>query len=1008
MFLIGKANLCVSVQSLDEGHFRSHERMLGSNIITPVKGKGHDGDDEDNEATGTIVEEDTLTAITVEFQGWINVLGSLFEPDEEPSSAPASNKKFRQDNTTGSSKTKLEKSTVLQAARLFHDSIAVKEHPGKCCQILANLLRLNEAKGGFSRVEATDVFFGTTKLFVSDDITVRRMVYLFLKEIYVYCDPNDVIIVTSCLTKDMASDVIIYKANALRVLARIIDSSMLGAMERYVKQSIVATNRSIATAALAAGHQLFERSPDCQAIIRKWIGETQEAIKRQPNIVQYHALLLIYQMKSHDRLAVSKIVAEYSRPGALQSPMALVLLIRFTAKLMMDEVASGRASGDRMQDESPICKQGYEFLNTSLMNRADMVALEAARYMCSLPLSQQEVDPAIQVLKLLLISDKPAAKLGAMRALAHVATRFPRAVSKCNTEFEALIDNKDLSISTLAVTTLIKTGNESSVDGLLDSVTTLMGTMEDEYRVQIIQRLQDLCFTYPTKHLSLVNFFSKFLMAKATFEFKRSIVVSIVALMQSSPETTEYSLHKLCDALENCEYIRLSTEILHVLAELGPTTQTPSQFVSSIYNRFLLGLPMIRAAAVSALTSFGAHCPRLRASVLSLLYRCLNEYDDETRDRVVIAISVLTLAMKANSCESLAEDEDCKSLMRPMDEPDLYDIAVNIYKPLPISFDKLARSLNAYKAKPHFATSADVPTFDTLPNVEDEVVPEDTSGESIAIDLVSMTRSAKLCDPGEAVYAIPELASFGRIFRSCAQVALTENEAEYSVRCTKHIYLDHVILQFQVENTVDNQRLENVRMALTMDEHNYYEAVGEIAAVSIPYGATQSCFTVLRRDTDAPLLPSCFVCELHFNVELIDRETGENIGDSYEEEYAVEDLLINVSDYMAKVAVADFGSSWDTLGADNEILQKFEMQYKDKSDAIPAIIGTLGMQPCDGTAIVKANSKAHMLHLSGMLVGGRPVLARARVETCHNGILLKMLVRSEDETASQIVLNYIQ
>ena len=83
-----------------------------------------------------------------------------------------------------------------------------------------------------------------------------------------------------------------------------------------------------------------------------------------------------------------------------------------------------------------------------------------------------------------------------------------------------------------------------------------------------------------------------------------------------------------------------------------------------------------------------------------------------------------------------------------------------------------------------------------------------------------MTRSAKLCDPGEAVYAIPELALFGRIFRSCAQVALTENEAEYIVRCTKHIYLDHVILQFQVKNTVDNQRLENVRMALAIDKHN--------------------------------------------------------------------------------------------------------------------------------------------------------------------------------------------
>ena len=43
--------------------------------------------------------------------------------------------------------------------------------------------------------EATEVFFATTKLFQSKDISLRRLVYLAIKEMSTIAD--DVIIVTS-------------------------------------------------------------------------------------------------------------------------------------------------------------------------------------------------------------------------------------------------------------------------------------------------------------------------------------------------------------------------------------------------------------------------------------------------------------------------------------------------------------------------------------------------------------------------------------------------------------------------------------------------------------------------------------------------------------------------------------------------------------------------------------------------------------------------------------------
>ncbi len=69
--------------------------------------------------------------------------------------------------------------------------------------------------------EATPPFFAMTKLFQSKDAMVRRMVYLFIKEMANIAD--DVIIVTSSLTKDMTGKEDHYRGPAIRALCKITD-----------------------------------------------------------------------------------------------------------------------------------------------------------------------------------------------------------------------------------------------------------------------------------------------------------------------------------------------------------------------------------------------------------------------------------------------------------------------------------------------------------------------------------------------------------------------------------------------------------------------------------------------------------------------------------------------------------------------------------------------------------------------------------------------------------------
>lgn len=908
----------------------------------------------------------------------------------------------------------LEKAAVLQEARVFHDPTVVRENPRKCCTVIAQLLHLQNTGQYMTSTEGTEVFFGVTKLFMSDDASLRRMVYLFIKDVAETCEHDDIIIVIQCLTKDMNSDADLYRGNALRVLARIVDASILGSIERYVKQAIVDSSPIVSSSALVSASHLYNSSPECAIIVKQWITETTDATQSPNEMVQFHAMQLLYQIKAHDRLGISKLVSQFSTRNTLRSPLALVLLVRYTAKLLNDEARDGRGK----RDGSPAAQQGYQFLEASLRHKSEMVVYEAARAICSMQgLEPQDLSSAISVLQLFLSSPKPATRYAAMRTLAMVANTQPRVVSKCNEDLEALIGDSNRSIATLAITTLLKTGSENSIDRLLKQISLFLTEIADEFKITVVRSLQKLCLTYPAKHRVLVGFMSNFLREEGGFDFKKSIVNSIISLIRQVPETTESSLLHLCEFIEDCEFTRLSTDILHLLGELGPSTSAPARYIRFIYNRVILENAAVRAAAVSALAKFAANCPSLRSSIMTLLKRSLYDEDDETRDRAAISVAILEEAMAANPYVPPPEDAEAEDI--PEDVPVQGDTAAYVLlESMPMPFEKLERSMTAYMNTPISMGSPEEITFDALPIIED-------SAEEIAVALgggvddvfgdingFDMAPKKEVIDPAAAVYAIPELAELGRAFRSSAIVMLTEDETEYVVQCTKHIFQNHVVLQFSVQNTIEEQRLDNVTVLIDDSESEVFTASGEIATEGIRYGDKKSCFTVLERSADVPLTASTFTCELRFTVVEVDPATGEEEGGTFEEEYPLEDLEINTSDFMAKVTVPDFRKGWETVGNGNEVLEKFALQFKKMDEAVSAIVNFLGMQPCDGTGALKPDNtngaKPHMLHMSGAFVTGSQVLARAQVAMQPTGgVVLKIAVRSDDEAVSRMVADCI-
>jgi len=707
-------------------------------------------------------------------------------------------------------------------------------------------------------------------------------------------------------------------------------------------------------------------------------------------------------MKSHDRLGMAKILTKYSgwAGSRIQSPLAIVILIRLCGKLLLEEMNAVGYSGDNdagdVRGASSLSELCFDFLESILSHSDKMLAYEAAMAICSLPnLGSRNLSRAMECLRGMLFSDKPIDRFAAVRTLSTVSQ--VRAVALCNEGLERCVSDEGTHIATLAVTTLLKTGGEATIDRILGNL-SLLNRIEEEYKVALLQSLGELCLKYPHKHEAIVSILSNLLHEEGNFGFKHSIVNCIVSLIRRVPESTERSLLHLCEFIENCEYPMLSTKTMHIIADIGSTTTAPSKYIRFLCNRMILDDATIRAAAVAALMKFAASCPSLRQSILTQLRRCLNDEDDETRDRASVAVSVLKEAMALNPYIAPSMEEYVELRMESPSEGDLASI---IYlQSLPMSFKSLEQSLKAYASTPGAIESADPIAFSSLPFVEE--LNEDVSLNTNTFDYKPAKFNDR--DPAAAIYAIPELADFGRIFRSSTATSLTEAETEYVVRYVTHILDHHVILEFIVSNTVEKIQMKNLTVELEGDS-DAFEIIGDVPAAKAECGETVSTFTILKRRADS-FKPTCFTCQLNFTAIKVCPDSGEQLEEGYAEEYPLESLTITPSDFMGRMMVSDFRQAWNGADVGNEALGTFTVQAK----SLDAVIELLGMAPCDGTGRPPVNAsdlKSHTLHMSGVFLGGHVVLARAQLMIRKDGNLLKIAIRSDKKHVSDTVMSCI-
>jgi coatomer subunit gamma len=85
-----------------------------------------------------------------------------------------------------------------------------------------------------------------------------------------------------------------------------------------------------------------------------------------------------------------------------------------------------------------------------------------------------------------------------------------------------------------------------------------------------------------------MNFLASMLRDEGGFEYKKSIVDTIIAIVEDNSNAKDLGLSHLCEFIEDCEHAVLATKVLHLLGREGPTTNHPARYIRFIYNRVIL------------------------------------------------------------------------------------------------------------------------------------------------------------------------------------------------------------------------------------------------------------------------------------------------------------------------------------------------------------------------------------------------------------------------------------
>ena len=466
--------------------------------------------------------------------------------------------------------------------------------------------------------------------------------------------------------------------------------------------------------------------------------------------------------------------------------------------------------------------------------------------------------------------------------------------------------------------------------------------------------------------------------------------------------------------------------------------KNPSAYIRFIYNRVNLEKAVISAAAVSALATYAHKVPALKQGIVLLLRKCLNDSDDEVRERALFYLSLLgdtfdeeaKSESAASSAEATEEIADLRSFI--FDSEQVIDIdALEQYvtEQKDALLDESEEGFNidlsemligeGPQAQAPVAKAADA-SASQKPRAQASAAgqPAATAGKPQESAKGLTSEQDVFVGTMGSVGVINQMTQGAKPQFMSAVTPVNESTAEYVVSTMKHIYEDKIIVQYGIKNTLEDQVLTNVTVKVDGIETDSGLTVQGVIPMadgdSIKYADQKFVYLILDRTKAVVDFPLAKIKQqLSFTITEIDVDTEEEIG-SYEEDYDLDQIQLAVRDYVKAdlIPTGQFKDYWEKIGghqSGSEAQGTFQLPFKTTQEAVDGITKNFGMSICDGTNKVNAAEKAHNLLLSGQFLGKEMVLVRGIIGFNDTyGCVLKVVVRSLNAAISETVLKVME
>ncbi|KAK1442702.1 coatomer gamma subunit [Babesia gibsoni] len=911
------------------------------------------------------------------------------------------------------------KNAVLQEAKVFSK---VPINSKKCITVLTKVLYvINHGQETLSESEATDIFFGATRLFESNDERLRRLVYLLIKSIEV--NETEIFIVTSSLTKDINSPNSVYRANAIRALCLIVKSNMASMIERYLKSSLVDRDSYVCSSALLCCIRIFTQMPQ---LIKRWVGEASACLPNSNHMVQFHATLLLFLFRLNDKQSLRKLVATLR-----QTKMGMYtecFIIRFLA-----------ANYAIME------KECVEVLTSSLKSPWEATRLEAVKSIISLTLSHYktlgsmkgfpfDLGEVVTILQMFLSSKDQTLVFAAMKQVYQIAQTLPLVVGVLNSKVEEMLKRRNKDISSLALLTLLQTGGAETIERLLTQATSLSG----DFKLAVTKALKGLCVSFPDKHPTVLGFFASNFREAVASEFKKEMIDATMYIVDNLPEAQAIGLKNLCEFIEDCEYPDLNAQVLKFLGDNVPKAQAPEQYVRYIYNRLILENATVRAAGIEALDKIVSERPDLKKSVSILLLPCLTDPDDEMRERVNLTYTLM-LADDDVTFENLS--------VAPKVEGDVDFRQFEIQVKESTAVRELCEVINSVSERGTLNSFCKT-LRDCIENecgyelIDDSML--EIEEEDDVIDYTGLGSQDPLQrrgsrDSAGALHAfsnefdtdvtMPALAPevlnfipFGVTFIPSQIHFLTEEEEDYSVEAKLHASREFLVLEFIIGNTLVDQILENVEVIVDYSQcinAAGWKVIGSIPIQRLTVTEKKSAYLIFENSaslgdgliSDLNLLLGTVKVDLTFEAKSDEESKG------YMETYSANDLHIGIGIYCVELPLDrdEFAASWESL-ENEEALGTFGLQFKGIKESVHGITKFFGGSTV--TQMEGQTEKITSLNISGKLLNKFEFLAKATIgqgnvhasneATFHQGCILKLQIRTTYQELSDVIFRQLE